>query len=183
MSKIKAFKNDRWSLLTLALGYLWLVKRVCPVAWPSTFMSLSEESILASLGRWFCCCCLAWSLLLSTRQSGPRNATDEKRSSETLQRDQQNDCVSVKHLTCRFNTKCFPFQYLSICRDCRVLTMSTGLTAVSWLISANYTNHMCFENSGALWFWGGGDGIVCHCVFCLTFDGDLLALEIVHVSQ
>lgn len=33
MSKIKASKNDRWSLLTLVLGYLWLVKRVYPVAW------------------------------------------------------------------------------------------------------------------------------------------------------
>lgn len=39
--------------------------------------------------------------------------------------------------TCLFNTRCFPFQYLSIWRDCRVLTISTGFTAVSWLISVN----------------------------------------------
>ena len=41
-------------------------------------------------------------------------------------------------ITCLFNTRCFPFQYLSIWRDCRVLTISTGFTAVSWLISAKH---------------------------------------------
>lgn len=43
----------------------------------------------------------------------------------------------VKFLTCLFKTRCFPFQYLSIWRDCSVLTISTGFTAVSWLISVN----------------------------------------------
>lgn len=59
MSKINRSKNDCWSLLTLVLGYLWLVKRDYPVAWALTLMSPLEGSILASLGRWFCCCCLA----------------------------------------------------------------------------------------------------------------------------
>lgn len=44
--------------------------------------------------------------------------------------------MAVFH-TCLFKTRCFPFQYLSIWRDCSVLTISTGFTAVSWLISMN----------------------------------------------
>lgn len=51
MNKIKAFKNDRWSLLRLVLGYLWLLKRVYPVACALTLMFPLEGSILASLGR------------------------------------------------------------------------------------------------------------------------------------
>lgn len=43
----------------------------------------------------------------------------------------------AKLQTCLFKIRCFPFQYLSICNDCSVLTISTGLTAVSWLISVN----------------------------------------------
>lgn len=36
MSKIKASENDRWSLLKLVLGYLWLVKSLsCSLAFDS----------------------------------------------------------------------------------------------------------------------------------------------------
>lgn len=45
--------------------------------------------------------------------------------------------LMAKLQTCLFKIRCFPFQYLSICNDCSVLTISTGLTAVSWLISVN----------------------------------------------
>lgn len=58
----------------IGLGYLWLVRLEASVFSSlsfSVFMSLWEGSILASLGRWFCCYCLAWSPLLSTHQSGP----------------------------------------------------------------------------------------------------------------
>lgn len=47
-------------------------------------MSPLEGSILASLGRWFCCCCLSWSLLLSTHQSGPKNANSKKKKVRKL---------------------------------------------------------------------------------------------------
>src|SRR4029434_2953782 len=43
-------------------------------------------------------------------------------------------------LTCLFSTRCLPFQYLSICRDCSSIAMSTGFTAVSWLISDGWTD-------------------------------------------
>lgn len=46
-----------------------------------------------------------------------------------------NEQAADRNFTCLFKTRCFPFQYLSIWRACRVLTMSTGFTAVSWLIS------------------------------------------------
>lgn len=52
--------------------------------------------------------------------------------------------------SCLFSTRCFPFQYLSIWRDCRVLTMSTGFTAVSWLISVR-------PGKGKGRKWGGAD--------------------------
>lgn len=42
--------------------------------------------------------------------------------------------------SCRFSTRCFPFQYLSMLSDCRVLTMSYGLIAVSWLMSVIIRN-------------------------------------------
>lgn len=83
--------------------------------------------------------------------------------------------------TCLFRTKCFPFQYLSIWSDCSVLTMSTGLTAVSWLISVNTgaTGHFmaagqrslqaCLHTPQRLW------PNYCVCVFLRTF-GKLLFL-------
>lgn len=114
-------------------------------------MSPLEASILVSLGRWFCCCCLAWSLSLSTHQSDPE--TTDKQQKQLWHSAARFKCFGpVSRLTCLFNTKCFPFQYLSICRDCRVLTMSTGLTAVSWLISAHHRKHTCSVCSHALWF-------------------------------
>ncbi|KAG7278741.1 hypothetical protein CRUP_008353 [Coryphaenoides rupestris] len=61
-------------------------------------------------------------------------------------------CNSLGHLTGRherhFSISGCPLyhnlssdecKYLSICRACSVLTMSTGLTAVSWLISAQHS--------------------------------------------
>lgn len=49
---------------------------------------------------------------------------------------------AIRNLTCLFRTRCFPFQYFSIWSACNVLTMSTGFTAVSWLISANQYQRM-----------------------------------------
>lgn len=58
------------------------------------------------------------------------NGTEHERNADF-------DTLIALSPTCLFKTRCFPFQYLSICRDCSVLTMSTGFTAVSWLISVN----------------------------------------------
>lgn len=55
-----------------------------------------------------------------------------------MQRGSVGRCPLLENrlnLTCLFKTRCLPFQYLSIWSACRVLTISTGLTAVSWLIS------------------------------------------------
>ena len=52
-----------------------------------------------------------------------------------LKRHKAMSKKASRNFTCLFKTRCFPFQYLSIWRACRVLTMSTGFTAVSWLIS------------------------------------------------
>lgn len=41
--------------------------------------------------------------------------------------------------TCLLSTKCLPFQYLSMPRAWRVLTMSLALMAVSWLTSTRLT--------------------------------------------
>ncbi len=41
----------------------------------------------------------------------------------------------IEHRTCRFSTRCLPFQYFNIPRNCSVLTMSLALMAVCWLRS------------------------------------------------
>ncbi len=45
----------------------------------------------------------------------------------------------LNEITCLLRTKCFPFQYLSMPRNCSVLTMSLALMAVCWLRSRNVT--------------------------------------------
>lgn len=60
----------------------------------------------------------------------------------TAKRKETSAERAIRNLTCLFRTRCFPFQYFSIWSACSVLTMSTGFTAVSWLISANQYQSM-----------------------------------------
>lgn len=95
-------------------------------------------------------------------------------------------------VTCLFNTKCFPFQYFSICSDCNVLTISTGFTAVSWLISKQnqIVQNLCYNYlQRTLWKKAHASLLLVLFRFtlddcpALTLDGDLFALEVVHVAQ